>query len=32
MTTDKIKFLSLKEIKGVSITLGDNTSTKIMGK
>lgn len=32
MKIDKRKFISLKGIKGVNITHGDNTSTKIMGK
>lgn len=29
---DKLKFISLKEFKGGSVTLGDNESTKIMEK
>lgn len=32
MTGDKRQFLSLKEFKGGSVTLGDNTSYRIVGK
>ena len=32
MTIDQTKFLILKEEKGVSVTFGDNASTRIVGK
>lgn len=32
MIGDKIKFISLKDVKGGSIILRDNTTTRVMGK